>query len=78
MLGGHGQLFGPVVPALVRDPHRLRVPLDLPPTHLLVALSRLQVFDYGEGPTPILRVRFAPAQTRLLQLVPQRAETAAA
>jgi hypothetical protein len=40
-LSGHGQLVGPVVPALVRA-SGLRVPLDLPPSHLPVALGRFE------------------------------------
>src|SRR3712207_1268310 len=40
-LGGHGELVGPVVAGLVR-PEGLRVPLDLPPSHLPMAPGRLQ------------------------------------
>src|SRR5215208_2511427 len=41
LLGGHSELVGTVVPALVRA-LGLLVPLDLPPPHLLVALRRFQ------------------------------------
>src|SRR5215217_6178682 len=41
LLRGHGELVGPVVPALVR-PATLGVPLHLPPSHLPVALGPFQ------------------------------------
>src|SRR5215213_10280451 len=41
LLRGHGELVGPVVPALVR-PASLEVPLHLPPSHFQVAPCRFQ------------------------------------
>src|SRR5215213_4404188 len=57
LLGGHGELVSPVVPALVR-PATLGVPLHLPLSHLWVAPCRFQ--------EPLLQV---PVRHRLSEVV---------